>query len=368
MLRDPGVRILVCSLSNHGTDNMLAKVVPFLPDARERIARVGFSEQVGTEAEMFYAPSGADLGNRNVVFTTIDSLALQDMAGARLYDYVILDEANRAGVVDSLLALARGKRMILVGDPMQLQPVVSGAEVGALAGAPELVGGSLFTLLMQRGFPKHAVVFLDEQNRMHPVLGALVSHVFYGGRVGNGPAAPSAALPIGLFAGPLVWVDTRSLPGTAELRGKTASLSNMAEAQLVAQIAGNLVGSLSPDVSIGVLAAYADQRDLIRRLIADQGVVDRMRPEIDTIDAFEGREKDVVILSLVRSNRRREIGFLGIEQRLNVAISRARRLLVLVGDGSTLQYDVPGRLFDFAARRGSIVAASLLFTTAFGRS
>jgi superfamily I DNA and/or RNA helicase len=169
-----------------------------------------------------------------------------------------------------------------------------------------------------------------------------------------------------LFAGPLVWVDTRSLSGTAELRGKTASLSNIAEAELVAQIACNLVTSLSPDVSIGVLAAYADQRDLIRRLTAAEGILDRTRPEIDTIDAFEGREKDVVILSLVRSNRRREIGFLGLEQRLNVAISRARRLLVLVGDGSTLQGDMPARLFDVVARLGSVVDASSLFTTETG--
>jgi hypothetical protein len=360
--RDAGVRILVCSQSNHGTDNMLTKVLPFLPDARERIARVGFYERVGMAAETFYAPSGSDLRNRNIVFTTIDSLALQDMAGASLYDYVILDEANRAGVLDSLLALARGKRMILVGDPMQLQPVVSSAAADALAGTPES-GSSLFTLLMQRGFPEHATVFLDEQNRMHPVLGELVSRVFYGGRVANGPAAPDAVLPSGLFSGPLIWVDTRSLSGSEESRGKTASLSNQAEAQLVAQIASNLVASLSPDVSIGVLAAYADQRDLIRRLTAAAGILDRIRPEIDTIDAFEGREKDVVILSLVRSNRRREIGFLGLEQRLNVAVSRARRLLVIVGDGSTLQSGVPGRLLDFVAQRGSVVDASSLFTT-----
>lgn len=366
LLRDPGVRILVASQSNHGTDNMLMKVLPFLSDAHTRIARVGSYERVAREADAFYAPSGTDLGNRNIVFTTIDSLALQDMAGASLYDYVILDEANRAGVLDSLLALARGKRMILVGDPMQLQPVVSGAEADALAGTPELLGTSLFTWLMQRGFPDHATVLLDEQNRMHPVLGDLVSRVFYGGRVGNGRAAPDAGMPAGLFSGPLVWVDTRSLSGTEESRGKSASLSNAVEAQLVAKIACNLVAALSPDISIGVLAAYADQRDLIRRLTAAAGTLDRTRPEIDTIDAFEGREKDVIVLSLVRSNRRHEIGFLGLEQRLNVAISRARRLLVVVGDGSTLQRDVPGRLFDVVAQLGSVVDATSLFTPETG--
>jgi hypothetical protein len=363
VLRDPAVRILVCSQSNNGTDNMLRKVLPFLSDAHARVARVGFFERVAADVEAFYAPSGSDLGKRNIVFTTIDSLALQDMAGASLYDYVILDEANRAGVLDSLLALARGRRIILVGDPMQLQPIASGTDQQALAGTPELLGSSLFTWLIQRGFPEQATVLLDEQNRMHPVLGDLVSRVFYGGRVSNGPAAPASLLATGLFSAPVVWVDTRSLSGTEESRGKTASLSNRAEARLVTQIACNLVASLGPHVSIGVLAAYADQRDLIRRLTAAEGILDRTRPEIDTIDAFEGREKDVIILSLVRSNRRREVGFLGLEQRLNVAISRARQLLVLVGDGSTLEHEVPGRLFEVVAQLGSVVDATSLFTT-----
>src|SRR5207253_4963336 len=102
ILRDPGVRILVCSHSNHGTDNMLMKVLPFLEDASERIARIGFYERVAKEARPYYAASDADLGDRNIIFTTIDALVLQDAAGARVYDYVIVDEANRAGVLDSL--------------------------------------------------------------------------------------------------------------------------------------------------------------------------------------------------------------------------------------------------------------------------
>jgi hypothetical protein len=106
ILRDPGVRILVCSHSNHGTDNMLMKVLPFLDDAADRIARIGFYERIARDARPFYAAADADLGDRNIIFTTIDALVLQDIAGARVYDYVILDEANRAGVLDSLLALA----------------------------------------------------------------------------------------------------------------------------------------------------------------------------------------------------------------------------------------------------------------------
>src|SRR5260370_21437907 len=109
LLRDPGVKVLVCSHSNHGTDNLLMKVLPFLPDAAERIARIGFYERIAKEARPFYAAADADLGEKNVIFTTIDALVLQDIAGARVYDYVILYEAHLAGVIDSLLSPARGR-------------------------------------------------------------------------------------------------------------------------------------------------------------------------------------------------------------------------------------------------------------------
>src|SRR5205823_8725683 len=188
--RDPGVRILVCSHSNHGTDNMLMKVLPFLDDAAERIARIGFYERIAKEARPFYAAPDSDLVDRSVIFTTIDALVLQDIAGARVYDYVILDEANRAGVLDSLLALARGKRMVLVGDPMQLQPVMSEAEQQMVAasnngsggrrgggrrnnrqelvgvarpGADNVIGKSLFAWIQERRFSPASTVLLDQQ-------------------------------------------------------------------------------------------------------------------------------------------------------------------------------------------------------------
>src|SRR6188472_3894065 len=142
--------------------------------------------------------AAADLGDRNIIFTTIDALVLQDIAGARLYDYVLLDEANRAGVLDSLLALARGRRMILVGDPMQLQPVMSEAEQQIVAsanggarrgrrgnkaamvgvaqpGANNVVGKSLFAWIQERRFSPGSTVLLDQQNRMHPAIGEFVS-------------------------------------------------------------------------------------------------------------------------------------------------------------------------------------------------
>jgi hypothetical protein len=388
ILRDPGVRILVCSHSNHGTDNMLMKVLPFLDDAAERIARIGFYERIAKDARPFYAAADADLGDRNIIFTTIDALVLQDIAGARVYDYVILDEANRAGVLDSLLALARGKRMILVGDPMQLQPVMSEAEQQIVAasnnnnhngtgrhgrhggrqqlvgvaqpGANNVIGKSLFAWIQERRFAPSAAVLLDQQNRMHPAIGELVSRVFYSNRVRTGPAAPRRGTGLPAFPSPVTWVDTRSLRGNVESRAGGTSLFNVAEARLVTSITRNLASQAPPNLTIGVITAYAEQRDLLRRLMGPHDWPPERQLEIDTVDAFEGREKDIIVLSLVRANRRRDIGFLRLEQRLNVAISRSRRLLIIVGDTSTLRQGYFHHLVATAQQVGQIMPAPKL--------
>ncbi|MBV9173706.1 MAG: AAA family ATPase, partial [Chloroflexi bacterium] len=379
ILRDPGVRILVCSHSNHGTDNMLMKVLPFLPDAADRIARIGFYERIARDARPFYASADSDLGDRNIIFTTIDALVLQDVAGATVYDYVILDEANRAGVLDSLLALARGKRMILVGDPMQLQPVMSEAEQQMVAsangsgrrngrgrpqlvgvaqpGAQNVIGKSLFAWIQERRFSPASAVLLDQQNRMHPAIGELVSRVFYANRVRTGPAAPRRGTGLPTFPSPVTWVDTRSLRGNVESRAGGTSLFNVAEARLVTSITRHVASHAPPNLTIGVITAYLEQRDLLRRLMGPHDWPPERQLEIDTVDAFEGREKDIIVLSLVRANRRRDIGFLRLEQRLNVAVSRSRRLIIIVGDTSTLRQGYFHHLVATASSVGQIVPA-----------
>lgn len=390
--RDPAVRILVCSHSNHGTDNMLMKVLPFLEDAEERIARIGFYDRVAREARPYYAPPDADLGDKNLIFTTIDALALQDIAGGQVYDYVILDEANRAGVLDSLLALARGRRMILVGDAMQLQPVMSEAEqqiVASMAGgkggqrrgrealpaamAPtpgpnNVIGKSLFAWILERRFAPNATILLDQQNRMHPSIGELVSRVFYGGKVRSGPAAPRRGTGMPAFPSPVMWVDTRSLRGSQESRAGGTSLFNVAEGRLVTSITRYLITHAPPGMTIGVIAAYAEQKELLRRMIGPRDEVPAERQlEVDTVDAFEGREKDIIVLSLVRSNRRRDVGFLRLEQRLNVAVSRARRLILVVGDTATLRVGYFQYLIQTAQSVGQIVPAPRLLGLLSGR-
>jgi hypothetical protein len=273
--------------------------------------------------------------------------------------------------------------MILVGDPMQLQPVMSEAEQQIVAasnggaqqgrrgqrqpmmgvpapGANNVIGKSLFAWIQERRFAPASTVLLDQQNRMHPAIGELVSRVFYAGRVRTGPAAPRRGTGLTAFPSPVTWVDTRSLRGNVESRAGGTSLFNVAEARLVTSMTRHLASHAPPNLTIGVITAYAEQRDLLRRLMGPHDWPPERQLEIDTVDAFEGREKDIIVLSLVRANRRRDIGFLRLEQRLNVAVSRSRRLIIIVGDTSTLRQGYFNHLVTTAHQVGQITPAPKL--------
>ncbi|HZR00109.1 MAG TPA: DEAD/DEAH box helicase family protein [Chloroflexota bacterium] len=359
LTRDPRARILVCSHSNHGTDNMLMKCVPYVDKVPGMdLARVGMFERVPADLRRFFVGPDEDLSDRNVIFTTIDALALNDAAGGSVYDYVVLDEANRATVLDSLIVLARGKRFILVGDRLQLQPVLSEAEEQlrlepALARAG-VIGKSLFVWLTERHFPDRAVVFLDEQNRMHPTIGGLIARAFYEDKLRNGPAAPRKETGVPFFSQPAVWVDTRGLRGLRESRNRGPSLFNLPEARLVTTITRHLLRAAPEDMDVGVIAAYAEQAAVLRRMLRGEQRTPGRKLEIDTVDAFEGREKDIVVVSLVRSNKRREIGFLQLMQRINVALSRSRRLLIIVGDTATLRGSYFDKILRYLRERGAV--------------
>ena len=248
VMRDPNVTVLVCSHSNHGVDNLLLKTLPYLETIPElAIARVGLFDRVHPLARPHFVPPGEDLGAYNVVFTTVDALALQVEAGARTYDYAVLDEANRASILDSLIPLVRGRRFILVGDHLQLQPVLSEAEeqlrLEPAVGNTSAIGKSLFAWLRERRFPEAATIFLDEQNRMHPVIAGLISEVFYEGKLRSGRKAPRRVADVPLFPAAVTWVDTRGLHGLREARGRGASLVNVPEARLVATIARHILSS-----------------------------------------------------------------------------------------------------------------------------
>ena len=248
----------------------------------------------------------------------------------RKFTRVLLDEATQATEPASLVPLVRGARQIvLVGDHRQLPPTVISrrAENGGLR-------RSLFERLVAMGIEP---MLLDTQYRMHPAISDFPNHTFYEGRLVDGITAADRPNPAGLL-----WNDWEVpmafLPvnGDELLSPDGASKENPAEAGWVAKILENLLqaGDLE-ETDIGIITPYAGQVRAIRDALPERN--DSV--EVHTVDGYQGREKEVIIFSCVRSNSDGIVGFLSDARRLNVALTRAKRGLIVIGDPDTLRND-----------------------------
>ncbi len=299
------------------------------------------------------------------------------------FDTVVIDEAARATPLDLLIPMAMGRRrIVLVGDHRQLPHLLdpeTEAELDARgelrAAEREALGQSLFERLVERlrrlerdqpGQPQR-VVMLDTQFRMHPVLGDFVSRTFYEAvgeepvRSGLDPGEFAHRVP-GYEGAVCAWIDlpaTESDTREPKVRGRW---QRSVEAERVAREARRILEAC-PELSLGIITFYSAQRDLILERLIDVGLAERgdggvrirsewqhddkgrERLRVGTVDAFQGKEFDVVLLSVVRTDRpiadaederalNRKFGFLRLANRLNVAMSRQRQLLIAVGDAA----------------------------------
>jgi ATP-dependent RNA/DNA helicase IGHMBP2 len=236
-----------------------------------------------------------------------------------IFDYVIHDEAGQATAPSSLAAVMRGRRLVLAGDPKQLPPTVvsmdakeAGLDVTLFERIEELTG-------------RERTRMLETQFRMREPIVAFSNGRYYEGRI---KTAPSAAAQEGLPDMPASAF--QHVTGRENERARNGSISNDFEVEAVA----DLVQQFAPKVrelgwTMAVLTPYQAQREQIRRRLPDI--------EVSTVDGAQGREWDVVLYSTVRSNPQHRLGFLEDERRLNVAVTRARRNFVLVGDERTLR-------------------------------
>ncbi len=265
------------------------------------------------------------------------------------FDWVIVDEAGRATPSELLIPLVRGRYGILVGDHKQLPPVIEhpvAAEARKRSDIdPVWLSKSLFEYFFER-LPKDLRAVLRLQYRMHPHIANLISNVFY----------PEESLKSGVSAEKrlhgwkkwntaVVWYSTSQLElrGEAEDKGIEGSKYNLCEVKVIVSQLADLEKDLSArktSKSVAVIAGYRAQVEQLERQIEpqDKKKWKCLNIEINTVDAFQGREEDIVFYSIVRSNKRREIGFLSDCRRLNVALSRARELLFIVGDHRMVAY------------------------------
>lgn len=253
--------------------------------------------------------------------------------GDRVFDLVVLDEATQSPDPLSLVALQRAKRVVLAGDPCQLPPTVLDAEA-----AREGLGRTLFERIADA--QPGAVSLLRVQHRMHAALMAFPSASMYGGALEAAPEVAGhtlADLPgVGddpLRPGPLVFLDTAGTGWTEQRTESDPSTCNPQQAVRTLREVRRLLARGVPPAEIGVITPYEAQARRLREGLREA----RQRGlEVGTVDAFQGREKDAIVVDLVRSNENGELGFLNDIRRMNVALTRARRFLLVIGDSATL--------------------------------
>nr|WP_145403241.1 serine/threonine-protein kinase [Paenibacillus xylanexedens] len=256
------------------------------------------------------------------------------------YDWVIVDEAGRATPPEILVPLVRGKRILLVGDHKQLPPVVdiklSKEDQERFEVSEKTLEVSLFEDIFNRADEEIRAI-LDIQYRMHEGIGSLVSNVFYEQTVKNASITSNLQHHLNYYNGKsVVWISTSMNENRFEKKTGT-SKKNELEAQLITKQCELIEEELrrtNRNLSMGIISGYSEQKLLLEQLVSPRDKLrwDRLSIEIDNIDAFQGQEREVVVYSVVRSNKDKDIGFLRDYRRLNVALSRARKLLIIVGD------------------------------------
>ncbi len=350
---DDGLRTLVAWAS--GQFPLLRNRVRLLGEWRDEVA--GASRQLHPELIRY-----ADV----IACTAIGAASRSELSDVD-FDLAVVDEAGQIGVADVLVPLVRARRAVLVGDHQQLPPFLDseveawGAEVGDPA-VRRLLAKSALELAVE-GFPGANVVPLRQQRRMPAVIADFVSQEFYRGTLHT---AVEREHDDSLFRSAFAFVDTARLPepvrgekpaGATErgLRG----FHNPAEARLLSKLAAHYD---ERGAEWAVIVPYRAQvKAISAALLAVLGDERNVRLNVGTVDSFQGGERDVILYGFTRSNSGGHIGFLRELRRANVAFTRAKQQLVLVGDMSTLTSasdedfrEFAGRMRDHVARHGDI--------------
>ncbi|XP_058098947.1 probable helicase MAGATAMA 3 isoform X2 [Magnolia sinica] len=254
----------------------------------------------------------------------------------RVFDVVIIDEAAQAVEPATLVPLAHGcKQVFLVGDPVQLPATVISSTAEKMG-----YGMSLFKRFQKAGYP---VQMLKTQYRMHPQIRSFPSREFYSDSLDDGPDLDrSTKRPWHEYRcfGPFCFFD---IDGVESQPSGSGSWVNVDEVDFVLLMYHQLVtkySELKSTSRLAVISPYRHQVKLFRERFRDAfGVQSDQLVDINTVDGFQGREKDVAIFSCVRSNDGKGIGFVADFRRMNVGITRARSSILVVGSASTLMQD-----------------------------
>lgn len=269
-----------------------------------------------------------------VIACTLVGSANRLLTGQK-FGTLFIDEAAQALEAACWIPIWKADRVILAGDHCQLPPTVK---------APEALRAGLGHTLMQtivKNKPD-TVSLLKLQYRMNDEIMRFSSEWFYGGMLQSAPEVKYRSILD--FDTPIEWINTEGLDCNEEFIGENYGRINKSEAELsIEQLKGYItkIGRerfLDERIDVGMISPYKAQVQYLRRLVRNDAFFKPYRQAItiNTVDGFQGQERDVILISLVRANEEGQIGFLNDLRRMNVAITRARMKLIILGDASTL--------------------------------
>jgi len=313
--------------------NQIAKIIKEISKIEEKIA-----QKILEEAQ--------------VILCTNSSAALEFLRDFE-FDSAVIDEATQATIPSILIPICKAKKFILAGDHKQLPPTVLSEKAKALS-------ETLFEKLIQK-YPEKSVL-LNVQYRMNEILMEFPNEEFYEGKLKTDESVKNITLrdfkikipKFGNFWNKILdpenvvcFLDTSKSERKFErIRAESTSKENPFEVEIVKSILEKMFEAGIKKEWVGVITPYDDQLDLLRKNLEEL-------VEINTVDGFQGREKEIILISFVRSNKEKILGFLSDLRRLNTAITRAKRKLICVGDSETLKtHPVYARFIDFIRKNG----------------
>lgn len=298
-------------------------------EREQRKALFDEAHKIFKEAENYEKYIVDDVLEKAEIITATLVGSNQYMIRNQQYDVAIIDEAGQSLEPACWIPILKASKLVLAGDHLQLPPTIKSQEAAK---------GGLATTLLEKcvaQFPE-AVTLLQEQYRMHQSIMHYSSRYFYQGKlVANAAVANRKLTPDDQ---PLMFIDTAGC-GYEEKPDGT-SLTNPEEAHFLfnhlASVLSQFNGTSIP--SVAVIAPYKQQINLLKELLPQHADLAPFVSHItiNTVDGFQGQERDMVYFSMTRSNSEGEIGFLSDLRRMNVAMTRARKKLVVIGDSATL--------------------------------
>jgi len=256
------------------------------------------------------------------VIVSTNSTAAHEVIRNTKFDVSIIDEASQTTIPSVLIPIAKAHRFILAGDHKQLPPTILSDKAYELQ-------ETLFESLIEQ-YP-HKSQLLNIQYRMNEKLMSFPNSEFYGNQLKSSEDIKDIRLNdiVNTVNNDVIsFIDTSELEDNQEQHlNDSKSYVNIAEANICLKIAEEYLNEGVNIKDIGIISPYADQVKIIS---------EKTDIEVKSVDGFQGREKEIIIISTVRSNNRGEIGFLNDLRRLNVAITRAKRKLIIVGNKNTL--------------------------------